>query len=305
MDQEINFARHPVLYIIILMIFIFAGMFVLSGLGGVLIQKYYGIDFQALSSLLDDESSYDQIRLPFLFFQAFSSIGGFIIGPLVFMIIFDKSNLSTFSSEYSLSPTLAALITVGVIAFMPFNGWVHLMNKELTLPADMSELYQQMVAMEELAEKATILLTGMKNIGVLFLGIIVIALIPAFGEELVFRKLIQNKLFLSSNNAHLSIWFAAFLFSFFHFQFFGFVPRLLLGAIFGYFYYWSGNFIYPVIGHFANNSISLILVYLSSNSIVEFDPDAEENISIISATISLLLSSGMFYYFHKLNKATE
>jgi len=115
---------------------------------------------------------------------------------------------------------------------------------------------------EEELRRVTEFLTVFESHWEFLLGFIVIAILPAVGEELIFRGIIQNKLHIYFKNIHLAIWISAILFSGFHVQFYGFVPRLLLGGLFGYIYYWSRNLWYPIIGHFINNGFTLIMIYL-------------------------------------------
>ena len=89
----------------------------------------------------------------------------------------------------------------------------------------------------------------------------VIAIIPAVGEELLFRGVIQ-KLFLKWNGkVHLSVWLTAFVFSAVHMQFLGFFPRLILGAVLGYMLVWSGSLWLPIVAHFTNNAFAVLLTY--------------------------------------------
>src|SRR5690554_5832087 len=106
------------------------------------------------------------------------------------------------------------------------------------------------------------MMTRFDNAGDFILALIVIGLIPAVGEELLFRGLVQNQIGAITKNIHVAIWLAAFLFSTFHFQFYGFVPRMFLGVLFGYLYYWSGNLFIAMLAHFINNGLTLILLYM-------------------------------------------
>ncbi len=92
-----------------------------------------------------------------------------------------------------------------------------------------------------------------------------IALLPALGEELLFRGVAQRLLANWSGNAHVAVWVAAILFSAIHMQFLGFVPRLCMGAALGYLFLWSGNRWYPIIAHFANNAMAVVIVYMQQH----------------------------------------
>ena len=125
--------------------------------------------------------------------------------------------------------------------------------------------------------------------------------LPAVGEELAFRGVLQQTLIGKNSNPPWGIWGAAFIFSFIHFQFFGFLPRLLLGAFFGYLFYWSKSLWLPILGHFINNtSAVLIAFYLKENGIEEkldrVGTTQETNYFLI---VSLVLFSGLLYYFKK------
>jgi membrane protease YdiL (CAAX protease family) len=131
------------------------------------------------------------------------------------------------------------------------------------------------------------------------LGVFVIALLPAIGEELVFRGMLQPELFRATGNHHAAIWISAIIFSAFHMQFFGFVPRLLLGALFGYLYVWSANLLIPMIAHFVNNGFSVLMMYLYQKGIITVDmesPEAAPWPMVIGFTI---VFGFLLFYFKK------
>jgi len=105
----------------------------------------------------------------------------------------------------------------------------------------------------------------MKPDGVLYglLGVVVLALLPAFGEELVFRGSLQPLLQHQLRNPHTGVWVSALLFSAIHGQWLGFVPRCLLGALFGYLVLWSGSVWPAMMAHFCNNLLSFLAYKLN------------------------------------------
>jgi membrane protease YdiL (CAAX protease family) len=136
-------------------------------------------------------------------------------------------------------------------------------------------------------------------VGGLLVGMFVIAVLPAVGEELVFRGIVQRRLYTLVRNPHVAIWTAALAFSAIHVQFFGFFPRLLLGALFGYLYYWSGNLWYPIFAHFVNNGFTLLMLYLHQQGSVEMDIESIETVSWSVALISLVSSGALLYFFRQ------
>jgi len=96
------------------------------------------------------------------------------------------------------------------------------------------------------------------NFGILLINLGLMALLPAFAEELSFRGTLQQIL----GNKHLAIWLTAIVFSAIHMQFYGFIPRMLMGAMFGYIFVWTGSLWVPIVMHFTNNSLAVIAYYL-------------------------------------------
>ena len=96
---------------------------------------------------------------------------------------------------------------------------------------------------EESAAEITKAFLDVKTIPGLVFNVFMIAFLPAVGEELLFRGIIQRIFTDMTKSHHWGIWISAILFSAMHFQFYGFVPRVLLGALFGYLLVWSGSII--------------------------------------------------------------
>lgn len=122
---------------------------------------------------------------------------------------------------------------------------------------------------------------------------------PAVGEELVFRGLIQNQAHYLFKNIHLAIWLTALFFSFFHLQFYGLIPRLLLGALFGYLYYWSGTLWIPILAHFVNNGLALIMAYFFQLNIVDYDLQSDQSMGLFPVLIFTIITFFLVYYFKK------
>lgn len=134
------------------------------------------------------------------------------------------------------------------------NGLVKL-NEQMSLPASFAGMEEWMRAAEEQAKNSVEVLLGSASVGSLVVNILIVGVLAGLSEELFFRGALQ-RIFLSCRmNHHLAIWLTAFVFSAFHLQFFGFFPRLLLGAYFGYIFYWSRSLWLPVILHAFNNSM--------------------------------------------------
>lgn len=91
-------------------------------------------------------------------------------------------------------------------------------------------------------------------------ALFLMAVLPAIGEELVFRGLLQPGLIRISGHPHAGIWLTAVLFSFLHFQFAGFIPRIFLGAVLGFLAFYSQRLWIPIVAHFLFNGSQVLAV---------------------------------------------
>ncbi|MGB1205112.1 MAG: lysostaphin resistance A-like protein [Chitinophagales bacterium] len=196
------------------------------------------------------------------FIQIFSTILLFILPAILFSLL-KRGNFSYLKMHNGIKWSAAFLATTMVFAALPSVFFSKYLNDLLVLPNSLLWLEEMMRNMEDNAEKMTVMMLQMDNPLDLFLNLFMIAVLPALGEELFFRGAVQTLIQETSKKPHLAIWTAAAVFSFFHFQFYGFLPRLLLGAFFGYLFFWSGNLWYPIIGHFINNGSQVIAYYFS------------------------------------------
>ena len=95
----------------------------------------------------------------------------------------------------------------------------------------------------------------------LLFTLLVVAVVPAIGEELLFRGYLQQSFSKWLSNPHVAIIVTAVLFSAIHLHFQGFFPRFILGVLLGYLFYWSGSLWLPILAHFTNNAQAVIFSY--------------------------------------------
>lgn len=142
-----------------------------------------------------------------------------------------------------------------MIVSIPAMNWMIEANASLPLPEGIAAYLR---GLEEAAARTTEAMLGSADIGSLIMNLLIVAVLAGFSEELFFRGMVQ-RLFIGCRwHASVAIWVAAALFSAMHMQVFGFVPRLLLGAYFGYLLLWSGSLWLPVLMHVFNNAIYIV-----------------------------------------------
>ena len=246
---------------------------------------------------LTNPTAHPEIRLPILIMQGCATFIGLILIPLMYMWSIEKTNAITWITSKSTTLLVIIITALIVISFMATNSIFIEWNSNFTFPEFMKGFGEWAREQEAKAEELTKFFTTFDSTGDFVFGLIVIALLPAIGEELVFRGMLQPELFRASGSHHVAIWASAIIFSAFHMQFFGFVPRMLLGALFGYLYVWSGNLLLPMIAHFVNNGFSVLMMYLYQQGIIQTDMDSPEAAPLpMVASFTLVFAALMFYF---------
>lgn len=193
------------------------------------------------------------------------------------------------------------LVIVLMLCAAPGINLLAYLNEQLALPSFLKPLEEMMKQQEEAAAQLTERFIRADSIGVLFYNIFLIALLPAFSEELCFRGTLQTLFAENGRNKHIAIWVSAILFSAIHFQFYGFVPRMLLGALFGYMLAWSGSLWLPVLAHFTNNLTAVVsynIFYMRGLNVDEIDTLGTGD-SLWIGIVSLVLTGGIIYLLRR------
>ena len=168
------------------------------------------------------------------------------------------------------------LILIGVALMfvsLPVTNQLTSWNEGMSFGKGLAWLEEWIKSMEETAKVATEKMLNVNTIGGLLLNLVVVALIPALGEELTFRGVLQQSLTRGIKNPHMAIILAAAIFSFIHFQFYGFLPRMFLGILLGYMFYITGSLWTSILMHFLNNGTAVLLYYLNHKGIIDVDVD--------------------------------
>lgn len=160
---------------------------------------------------------------------------------------------------------LAALVMVCAI---PGINLLADLNNRIVLPECLSSLEQFFRQMEEEAALLTKRFMQADNVWVMMINMGLMAVLPALAEEMSFRGVLQQ---LLGGRRHVAIWLTAVIFSAIHMQFYGFVPRMLMGALFGYVFVWTGSLWVPIVMHFVNNGMAVLVYYIFSSKGVAID----------------------------------
>ncbi len=179
------------------------------------------------------------------------------------------------------------------IASIPIMNSIIEWNEGIRLPESMAGIEQWLRAQEDMALQATELMMDIDSVGQLIVVILTVGLLTGIGEELIFRGSIQRLMIENRVNIHAAIWISAFIFSALHMQFYGFVPRMLLGAFFGYLVVCSGSLWLPILAHALNNTMATVTYYQPSLETIPWLGATNPGITIVSTIVTLLL---VLYY---------
>lgn len=262
-----------------------------------LLNYLLGFDTSSLyqTSSLEEASGRNIFRLVLMF----SHLTMFIIPALLFgRIIFNKQWLRGLGFELPLTNRGIWISALSVLSFYPFVIWTYGINKLLPLP-------QFLLDMEERTAVLTSSMVIMETPTELMLNLLVIAIIPAIGEELIFRGILQRFLGHIVRNIHVVIWVAAIIFSAIHMQFAGFLPRMILGLVLGYLFYFSGSLWVPILAHMFNNGFQIVVHYGFQQQMTEIDLEADPTMPIQYAMISLCIGLLLLWYFYRKRKGSH
>jgi uncharacterized protein len=196
-----------------------------------------------------------------------------------------------------------ALVILLAFCIFPVTSFTGELNSEMHLPGFLSEVEKWMVEKEDYADSLTGLLIASDNFWTMLLNLFMIAVLPAVGEELIFRGVFQKIFYGFFKSGHLAIWLTAIIFSTLHLQFFGLIPRFILGLVFGYLYFWSGTLWLPVIAHFINNAVPVIGEYISGVQFVSSQTDSAIWKQILVLPVPVIAGGLILWYFR--NKSKE
>mgnify|MGYP002621724451 CR=1 FL=1 len=270
--------KNRALQILFLLLFVVAGTTVFSGLGSLIA---YGVYHKYNMYEASDPAGFVRIT------QGFSSVGMFLVPALLFAYAHDRKWLHYNNGDRKPHYLLVNATLLLSIVILPVVALLSQWNEAIELPTSLGPLQQWMADMDAKAEELTTLLTFNHTYGTLLANIFVLALIPALGEEFMFQGTIQAFLNKWTGKHHLAVWITALIFSIIHFQFSGFIPRLLLGAYLGYLFYWSRSLWLPVLAHFLHNTLSLLVDFSFQGRGIDLD---ELKFTDIHGAVPLVIS---------------
>ena len=293
MPEYGSIKRHPLVSLILLLLLILAGLFIFMIIGAICAGFIYGRS-DVLKFFSGDISNLSLLK----FMQIVSSIGMFVV-PALFFARLESQNWTSFLKFNSCPAILFVLVLLMMVSFAPLMELSIEINKSMNLPSFMVEIENWMRNQEDRLAELTMQLLKMTNFTALAINLLMLAVLPALGEELIFRGCLQKIFTKMSSNYHVSVWLTAIIFSAFHMQFYGFLPRMLLGGLFGYLLIWSNSIWIPILAHFINNAIAVIMAYVFQRGGISLEEiNHTDSYSPVHYMISFTLTAALLWLFY-------
>jgi membrane protease YdiL (CAAX protease family) len=258
---------------------------------------FYSGDPMSFLTDLANPVGNEEMKMLYMIVQGCATLFGLAIIPALFWKAMTHRPIFSLFKGAPLKPVHFLMIIGVVIFYLGFLSVVMEWNQNVDLPDGKFETWAR--NLETQLGEVTKYLTSFTNFGQYLFGVLVIAVFAGIGEEMVFRGLVQPALFKATNNIHFAIWTSAFFFSALHMQFFGFFPRLFLGAVFGYLYYWSGNLIVPMFAHFVNNFLAVSLIYFGLSEVPGLGETTEQSAPWYVVVVMTAICGAIVYAFYK------
>lgn len=237
--------------------------------------------------------------------QILNQIGIFIIPPLA-LAFFTEYNIGSWLGFNKPKGHHILATFILIIAMSPVVSILMEVNESMRLPQSLQSIEEWMRTSEDKANELVEWMLSFVDPASVLINLFMIVLLPAIGEELLFRSALIRIFKGIFKNIHIAVWVSAILFSAFHLQFYGFLPRMFLGLAFGYLFIWSGSIWVPMIAHFINNGTVVAVTYLNSQQIITQTPDEFGHVDspflIIGSVIIMALLCFYFYQTRRTHK---
>ena len=271
----------------------------------VFISSFIGIVFSSIIFPIEIDILLEENKNNLKISQLIASVFIFIVPCILFSYFSNKVSFNVFGFKSVLKRQNILLILFMIIFIQPFVVFCMQLNTSFlnSVSEYIPVIYNQMELMEDKAAELTTFFLSMNSIWELLFNLFLIALIPSIGEELFFRGVIQKKLGNILKSTHFAVILTAFIFSAIHLQFFGFLPRFVLGIVLGYLFFYSRNLWTSILAHFINNAMGVLLMYSPFSENLNTDITNLDNteVSFFQAFFSVSVVLLFFYLYKKIN----
>ena len=260
-----------------------------------------GFSLETIRGIAENTMEYPEILRETQFLQA---LGLFLLPSIICAWLFSDNYKEYFGIDQPIYLPVAFWAIISMIVALPFLNLTYSINQQMVFPEALKSIETWMKSMEDNNSQMIEAILNTSKISTIVFNFLIVCLIAAISEEFLFRGLLQTLFGRIIKNPHILIWTIAILFSAIHFQFYGFITRMLLGAWLGYLMYYTKTIWIPVLAHFTNNFLSVAAYYLFHNS-----PDKMQEMDAVGTGATWLFSVAsialFFFCFSQIKKAVN
>jgi membrane protease YdiL (CAAX protease family) len=293
-SQLNNFSKFILLITLVFSFLLFSLL-----LGILVLVPFYGTGI--ISILASPNYSEPAVITAMKVMQILNMVGGLLLPAIVYLWLCSPKEKKYSGLLKSVSPIAVFLTFILIVLIQPIIGWASELNSHLVLPKFLAFIEEWMKSKEEIGAQVTEAFLSSTSVNSLLINILMVAILPAFAEEILFRGALAGLFKAWTKNVHLAVFLSAFIFAAIHMQFYGFLPRFLLGTALGYLYFWSGSLWLPIVAHFTNNFLSVIVEFLFRKGMIQTNA---ENFGVDNATwlivISIIGVTGILFSIYNL-----
>jgi hypothetical protein len=279
---------HPAFQFLIVIGVLLLSLIIGSFMGIIVIGARYGMD--TVTNIVQANLSAPNVSTSLWILQFFGTTMPILATPLIFSYFIVHEPDEYLKTNFHF-PWLLIIMVFAIMMFSnPLIELLGNINQKMVLPKFLKGIEDWMRKSEDDTKKLSDAMMEMSTFWSMVFNLLFIGLLTAIVEEILFRGCLQTIFLKWMKNKHVAVWITAILFSAFHMEFFGFLPRVMLGVLFGYFVAWSGS-IWPAIwGHFVNNGTIVVVTYLFQHKIITVDPDDQQVFSNVGYAISFVIT---------------
>jgi membrane protease YdiL (CAAX protease family) len=237
------------------------------------------------------------------YLQAIQSIGTFLVPAFILAWLFAGNFHDYLKINRTISVVSLMLVIFSILFAIPIINFAGYLNSFFSLPDSLSGIENKVRDMEQEASELMESFLDVPGTGGYLINLLIIAVLPAVCEEFLFRGVFQRLFIEWTRNKHAGIIIAAVLFSFFHLQFLGFIPRFLLGVYFGYLMLWSNTLWLPIAAHFMNNAFAITFYHFANQapglSWIDEIGGADGNLLYLFSGIGLFTVAAIVIYYNE------
>ena len=298
-------AAHPFTKLLLVLFLMMTSYLILFGLGMLVALPIFNIPAREVISIIENIDHQGNITL-LKMMQVLYSSGLFLIPALLAaFLIGQRAGDYLFIKSY---PGFQVVLLIAILMFtiIPLVNYASFLSSKLVLPERWSGLMEKILENDENQWNLMKAFLDTDRKGGILFNLFMIALVPAIGEELLFRGVLQKIFSEWFRSHHIGIWVTAILFSLAHYQFHDFIPRIFLGALFGYLFIWTASIWVPVIAHFINNGVGVVYYYFYYRGNLSQDPGSvglDKNV-VLFVLISTVISAMILITIKRLGRGS-